>query len=76
MGALFLTWSLAVNHTTAFFFFLHSGAAALISLKQNKRPVNGENPEGKYFTEDLMSRYSTHRSFYRDHLKTVIRCIF
>jgi len=44
------------SYVCGFFFFLHSGAAALISLKQNKRPINGENFEGKYFTVDLMSR--------------------
>lgn len=76
MCALLLTGTLAVNHTFAFFFFIHSGAAAVISLKQNKRPISGENPEGKYFTVDLMSRYTTHSSFYRDFLNTVIHCVF
>lgn len=72
----FAHWELGSKSYVCFFLFLYSGAAALISLKQNKRPINGENPEGKYFTVDLMSRYSTHSSFYRDHLKTVIHCIF
>lgn len=52
-----------------FFSILCPGAATLISLKQNKRPINGENPEGKYFPVDLLSRYGTHRGFHRGHLK-------
>lgn len=72
----FAYWESGSKSYVCFFFFLHSGTAVLISLKQNERPINGENPEGKYITVDLMSRYGTHSSFYRDHLKTVIHCIF
>lgn len=48
----------------------------MISLKQNKRPINGENPEGKYFPVDLMSRYDTHGGFYGGHLKLLSSVYF
>lgn len=76
MCALLLAGRLAVNHVLAFFFFsiLHPGAATLISLKQNKRPINGENPEGRYFPVDLMSRHT--QWLLQGPFKTVIQCIF
>lgn len=72
----FARWEAGSKSCVGFFSILRPGAATLISLKQNKRPINGENPEGKYFPVDLMSRYGTHGGFYGGHLKLLSSVYF